>query len=120
MLLGLYLIAAIVLLYSFNLPPIGPHDHSLTLIHLQALNLLHYASHPPTLPFIVELLYGYIGANYRVVRLMAALFAALIPVSAYMLAGRGKAGLFAYIGVVFSPMYLIYGKAPLYALFGFS
>ncbi len=122
MLLLLVAVAIVPLLYSLNLPPVGQHDHSLTLIHLQALGFLDYRSHPPTLPFIVGILYDLFGPDYRIIRLLAILSASLIPVSSYLMGSRygKKVGITSYVLTVFTPLYLIYGKAPLYALFGFS
>ncbi len=53
---------------------------------------------------------------------MAVLSAPLIPLSAYLMGrryGRGVA-LTAFAVSLLTPLYLVYGKAPLYALFGFS
>ncbi len=118
----LYLIPVLALLYSLSLPPVGQHDHSLLLIHLQALGLLKYSSHPPTLPILVRAVYETLGADYQVVRLLAILSASLLPLSALLIGSRlGKGvGLWAYLLALTSPLFLIYGKAPLYALFGFS
>ena len=122
MLFLLVAVAIVPLLYFLNLPPVGQHDHSLTLIHLQATGFLDYRSHPPTLPFIVKALYGLVGPDYRIVRLLAVLFASLIPVSSWVMGNLyGKrVGAVAYALTILTPLYLIYGKAPLYALFGFS
>jgi len=86
------------------------------------MGLLDYRSHPPTLPFLIRILYDLFGPDYRVVRLFAILSASLIPVSSYLMGSRygKKVGVIAYALTVLTPLYLIYGKAPLYALFGFS